>query len=278
MISMEATRAASKPLFLGFGTYDAATNMAIDEAMFRYAAENKRTFIRFYSFERPTIVLSSNDHPANVRMENIQGMDITRRTTGGKPIYVDDNTLTYSIAGPLRIADVRTLVGGPEVHKYFGAVIAGAIAEVIGTEAEVELGKAYSIRVNGRPIAGHGQELKQFSSFLYHGVIAIKPWDAQRINSVLHLRQEDYEELKKLPSVAALSEPDGKNTDTYKSEIITRILSALSATKAGENSATWLEILRIAKPLTKHYRSNDWLYRTDITLKLDSRFCLLYEG
>ncbi len=264
--------------------------MAIDEALFQHARESGRTTIRFYEFTKPSIVLSYSDHPDNARRENMDGVDLLRRITAGKPIYVHNGTLSYSIAGPINVPGRETATTAADIHKYFGSIIAYAIASVIDDPAaKVELGKAYSIRVNGKPIAGHGQHLAKGSTFLYQGIIAILPWDADLINKLLHIRREDFEELKSLPSVKTAATVQ-RSVEEYKARLIRKILAAVYDPETDPiGSREMSEIMQLAVGLKTKYTSEDWLMKAkyvgsgqsngmDITLKLDSRFCLLFEG
>src|SRR5512143_1067110 len=75
-------------------------NMAVDEHLYRLAAESSRTFLRFYRWERPTASLGySQDASRVVDTEfcRSHGIDIVRRMTGGK-LVLHDRELTYSVA------------------------------------------------------------------------------------------------------------------------------------------------------------------------------------
>jgi lipoate-protein ligase A len=264
--------------------------MAIDEALFQHARDTGRTAIRFYEFKKPSIVLSYSDHPDNAKRENLEGVELLRRITAGKPIYVHSGTLSYSIAGPLNVPGSAGVTSVVDVHNYFGTIIAEAIASVINApDVKVELGKAYSIRANGKPIAGHGQHLTTGSAFLYQGIITILPWDADLIDRLLHIRREDFEELKVLPSVKAISTVQ-MSADEYKARLIRKILARVYDPGTDQiDSREMAEIMQKANDLKAKYTSDDWTMRAryasdgqpdgrEITLKLDSRFCLLFEG
>ena len=137
-----------------------------------------------------------------------------------------------NFAGPMK-NNGSSFANTEEIHRHFGSMIAGAISKIIDKSNSIELGKAYSIRVNGKPIAGNGQYLNLGTAFLYHGVMAILPWDAARINALLHLRNEDYEELKVLPSIKALSN-HGKDAEGYKEMLVSGILGLVSAGNAAQ--------------------------------------------
>lgn len=263
----------------GYGKYPAAMNMAIDEVLFRVAAMEKRFFIRFYDFTRPSVILASSDSCSNFIGREGNGIDLTRRMTGGKPIYIDDNVLSYCVTGPIG-SDNPGISTPNGIHSHFGGLIAEALSETIRGES-IELGKAYSIRVNGKPIAGHGQHLIGNSAFMYHGVMAIGPWDANSISRNIKLRKEDIDELSLLPSIKGILKGSSPNWP-YKAELMAKVLSNMRSdfekstdmpTEAREG------MMKEAERLSKSvYGSASWVRREDIALKEDSRFCLLWEG
>jgi lipoate-protein ligase A len=255
-------------------------NMAIDEALFNLAAKEKKFFIRFYDFERSAVVLASSDSAASFIGERNNGMDFTRRISGGKPIYIDNGVFSYCITGPSETTYKQTL-NAVEIHKYFGAIIIKAIKGMSNNEINIELGKAYSIRVNGEPIAGHGQHIRNNHSFLYHGILAIGPWDVEGIQKSLRLIREDSDKLSHMPSMSSLP---GRHNDisTCKKLLMEGILHRMNQSfeKSCEISQKDKElVLRQAETLSKEVYENDsWIYRKDVQLKEGSRFCLLYEG
>lgn len=85
----------------GYGRYSAQMNMAIDEALFSLSCASKKFFVRFYDFSRPSVILAVFDSPNNFVGDSNDSIDITRRITSGKPIYIDDNALAYCITGPI---------------------------------------------------------------------------------------------------------------------------------------------------------------------------------
>lgn len=179
--------------------------------------------------------------------------------------------------------------------------MASSISELIGDDCDVELGKAYSIRVNGRPIAGHGQHLGQgtpphaskvglqaaeddqyFSgdrAFMYHGVLSVAPWNVESIKASMKIRREDSEELKTLPSLSRMT---GMGVAKAKQLFIDTMLRHMDLHFETSSVSTEQEVhtvMQKAASLSQTvYGARDWVYRTDVKLKEDARFCLLYEG
>jgi|YNPNPStandDraft_1061719.scaffolds.fasta_scaffold07204_7 lipoate-protein ligase A len=79
-------------------------NMAVDEALFRWAEEHGGCpVIRFYSWHPPCVSLGKFQKvEANVDLEACRrlGIELVRRPTGGRAI-LHENEVTYSIAAPL---------------------------------------------------------------------------------------------------------------------------------------------------------------------------------
>lgn len=252
-------------------------NMAIDEAMLKLSEEQKEFYVRFYDFTNKSVILSYSDSVDNVFIK--KDVEFTRRITAGKPIYIDDNVLAYSITGPTK-SDVN-LSTSTQVHSLFGNIIANAVKGSIKNGFKVELGKAYSIRIDGKPIAGHGQYINTEHSFLYHGIIAIGPWNSDEIKSTIRIRNEDYNELKQLPNLSELGNND-YSIKEHKLNFISNIRKEVEL-RFKESSDIEIkdkeEIDKSARRFYKNkYSSSGWFNRSDIQLRNDSRFCLLYEG
>ncbi len=271
----------SKVVLFGYDTFDAATNMAIDEVLLYRSESEKKIFVRFYGFTGNTIVLASSDHDQAIKQSNLDGTDLTRRISGGKPIYIHKNVLSYSITGPLNHHRNECTGLTQEIHKEIGSIVAQAIIATTGIDpSSVELGKAYSVRVDGKPIAGHGQFTRLNHSFLYHGVIAVGDWDTKAIESLLKVKDEDYDKLKHLPSLKNLSRNDGLSIGDYKALFINNFISSLPKGDSVSISPHEKgEVVKQAAELKeKKYANPSWIYRDDIELNHNSRFCLLYEG
>jgi lipoate-protein ligase A len=76
-----------------------AFNMAVDEYLFRRLAKDRRTTVRFYRWERPTVSLGYSQRVEDVLdLEYCRknGIDVVRRITGGK-LVLHWREITYSI-------------------------------------------------------------------------------------------------------------------------------------------------------------------------------------
>ncbi|MEM0149979.1 MAG: hypothetical protein QXW10_03730, partial [Candidatus Micrarchaeaceae archaeon] len=204
-------------------------------------------------------------------------IEVTRRISGGKPIYIDKNVLSYSITGPLNGSSV--LHGSTSINNVFGPLIMKAIADTVKSAERLSLGKVYSIEYDGKPIVGNAQHVNASHSFLYHGIAAVGPWDAERINKYLRLRDEDYIALSGLPNIHDIA-GDGYTIQEYKNILVKRLHSVLGTAFSSRSDISQTEkeeILKSAALKAKGtYSDKRWILREDINLKEDSRFCLLW--
>jgi len=261
---------------LGYGRHDAATNMAIDEAMLNLSSRSGKFFLRFYDFDKPSIVLSNSDHPDSIIMENLNGTSVTKRQTAGRPIYLDRNTFSYSITGHVPIGndvphdwDFKS-----KVHSHFGTIIASVIKAMANPEHVVEIGKHKSVVVDGRPIAGHAITTVGHYSFLYHGVLGLDQWDAAKINSLLRIRYKDFEEIGRLPSINSVAKIKSADLSEYRRRFMDLLLDSMGQIQAIE-PADESELLGSAAKLAKQkYSNEDWFLRKDDNLKVRLRFCM----
>ncbi len=207
-------------VYLGYDKFDAATNMAIDEAALNAAERYQKSFIRFYDFDRPAVILSHRESKDDIDIAKCRelGVDISRRLSHGSVILCDTNVLAYSIASPFYTPD--------SAHSYFARRIAGVLKDA-GVE-NVGIGNHFSVRINGGTVAGHGQRWKMGRSLLYHGVMAVEPWNTELINAVIKLRpphsegaKSEYELVGELPAVAHYVKIDKKTIASRMLESVT---------------------------------------------------------
>jgi lipoate-protein ligase A len=277
-------------VYFGYDKFSAAKNMAIDEILKNRCEKDNKIYIRFYDFERPCVILSYSDSKECLRKEAFENkeIEISRRQSGGKPIYIDSNILAYSIIGPLN-KETKEFTSTVSVHNYFGIHIAEAIDKIteIGRE-RITIGDVYSIKIDGKPVAGHAQFPTLSHSFFYHGVLAVGKWDILKINSLLNLSKVDFEALKVSPCITDLLKreeninKDMNSIEKIKQDLAKMILELISGSKYQEiNSKEKSIIVSNAESLaTNKYSTKEWINESNkgIKLKTDSRFCLLYEG
>ncbi len=264
--------------YLGYQKNNIFDNMAIDEALMELADKENKFFFRLYDFDKDSIILAFSDSMENVKALD-KNVELTRRLSAGKPIYIDDNVLSYSFIGPMK--DNNLLKDGESIHNFFGTIIMDSIKSISKDNLipNIKLGKAYSIKLEEKPIVGNGQHISLSHSFLYHGIIAVGNWNADKINNYLNLVRKDYEALKDLPSIESINKVQGKSIDYYKSELIKQIISNINnrfdnVKKLSKDELN--EINKMKSEKVPKYKDINWIDRKDISLKKDSRFCLLW--
>jgi len=179
---------------------DGATNMAIDEALWRgrHAGASPPT-VRFFGWDPPTVSVGYGqplDRHVDVAACRRLGVGLVRRPTGGSAIYHDgpERELTYCVTAT---AD-DLAVGGDllETYRWIArALVRGLNALGAGAEM-VPTGRglgpdpafcfartgAFEIEVGGRKLVGSAQR-RLGTSFLQHGAVLLGV-DAARVREL----------------------------------------------------------------------------------------------
>jgi lipoate-protein ligase A len=169
---------------------DGATNMAIDEALWRgRRAGTSPPTLRFFAWAPPTVSLGYgqrlDDHVDAAACARL-GVGLVRRPTGGSAIYHDgpECELTYSVAATaedLGVGDDLLLT-----YEWIGRALQrglralGADAELMAARRPEGLSPAFcfartatwELEVGGRKIIGSAQR-RQGTSFLQHGAVLL---------------------------------------------------------------------------------------------------------
>jgi lipoyl(octanoyl) transferase len=169
---------------------DGATNMAIDETLWRgRRADTAPPTLRFFAWAPPTVSLgygqSLDDH-IDLAACRALGIALVRRPTGGSAIYHDgpERELTYSV-----VATVGDLEVGADLlltYAWIGRALQrglralGTAAELVAARASEGLSPAfcfartgtYEIEIDGRKVVGSAQR-RQGRTFLQHGSVLL---------------------------------------------------------------------------------------------------------
>ncbi|MDH7477308.1 MAG: biotin/lipoate A/B protein ligase family protein [Candidatus Bathyarchaeota archaeon] len=158
------------------GTYDAYTNMAIDEAILTAKICNLApNTIRFYSWKPSAVSIGKfQDIQNEVNIENCKkyGVDVVRRITGGGTVYHDaEGEITYSV-----IADKKALKA-KDITEVYQKIYAGIVEalKILGINADFNQGDAKTcpnLTVNGKKISGSAQSHKS-GIVLQHGTLLL---------------------------------------------------------------------------------------------------------
>lgn len=161
-------------------------NMAVDEYLFRLAQTSGKTYLRFYTWLRPTASLGcSQDIKRVLNLEECQarGVEVVRRMTGGK-LVLHHLEVTYSVASAR--ANVFTSTLDASYRLISEALVRGLrlLGLPAGLAASTPSGYARSqlpcfayparneVEVNGKKAIGSAQK-RSGSCFLQHGSIPL---------------------------------------------------------------------------------------------------------
>ncbi len=269
--------ASKKPVLVGYGKYGAAQNAAMDEAMLILAERTKKIFIRFCDYNGPALVYASSDHADAIRRDNLNGVEVTRRESGGDPIYLDGKTFSYSIAGGFEDDIVIDLDRKTKIDKYFGGKIVDSIRFMVADPSRVTAGEHHRIDIDGEPVAGHALKTP-LRAFLYEGVVAIERWDAEEIRKLIRLSDDDYERLKRLPNIKENAKLKDQTVEQLKGLFMDQVIFRVCGRDVEHITHSDMEeILKISRGLiVEKYGNPEWVYKTDDKLNKMPRFCLLY--
>ena len=179
---------------------DGATNMAIDEAVWRARqAGVAMPTLRFFAWEPPTVSLGygqSLDRHVSVDACRALGVGLVRRPTGGSAIYHDgpERELTYSV-----IASTEDLGGVVDLLATYHWIARALCRGLRALGAQTEIVAApngdgptpafcfartgrYEIEIGHRKVVGSAQR-RQGNVFLKHGSV-ILAIDVPRIREV----------------------------------------------------------------------------------------------
>lgn len=254
------------------GSYDAATNLAIDDLMLQKAAEEEEAYLRIYDFEDPAVILARNEHINDVR-EFRESHEYTRRDTGGSVIYCDENAIFYSISIPTEQDEFPE-----ELHReYFGPLIAEALSDLGVEEEKLGIGEHFSVRISGKTVSGNSQR-KKSDAVLYHGVLAIEPWDIDELEELIHLREKNGETEKEfiesLPGVLDHVEHDYERGRELAKEFLIQSFTGGDYEEIELTEEDWKEIESLTE---EKYRDEDWLHtaKGSESLEAEQGFCFV---
>ncbi len=193
---------------------DGATNMAIDEAIWRgRQAGTSPPTLRFFGWAPPTVSVGYGQSlSADVDLVACRalGVGMVRRPTGGSAIYHDgpERELTYSVSAS--VEDLGTRSDLLETYRWIGAALLRGL-NTLGVGAELVAAVAsegpipafcfartgrYEIEIGGRKVVGSAQR-RQGSCFLQHGSILLGA-DVPRLRSLFPTTLDPLERMTTL--------------------------------------------------------------------------------
>ena len=169
---------------------DGATNMAIDEALWRgRQAGGAPPTLRFFAWDPPTVSLGYGqtlDPHVDAGACRLLGVGLVRRPTGGSAIYHDgaERELTYSVVATNE--DLGVSADVLEAYRWIARALArglralGAPAEIVAVPRARGQAPAfcfartgrYEIEVDGKKLVGSAQR-RRGRCFLQHGSVLL---------------------------------------------------------------------------------------------------------
>ncbi len=192
-------------------------NMAVDEYLFARAREGKRTVLRFYRWESPTVSLSYGQEAAratDLDFCRANGIDIVRRMTGGKAVLhlreltyslasSDTETFTPTLQDSYRLISLALLMGLDLMGLSARLAPAPPPSYIRGTMPCFAFPARGEVEIGGRKIIGSAQK-RIGASFIQHGSIPIDK-DETLLKAVARFDTEDAK-----VSMTSLSEALGR--------------------------------------------------------------------
>mgnify|MGYP001614364333 FL=1 len=148
-------------------TYDAAMNMAIDEAIVNSVSDRgSLPTIRFYKWKNSSISIGSNQNQDEINLAFCKknNIDVVRRITGGRAVYHDKKDFTYSVIAPINTFDNSIKNAYAEICSW----IINALKD-IGIKSRLE--NTNDIMVKGKKISGNAAKSFDNKIYLQHGTL-----------------------------------------------------------------------------------------------------------
>lgn len=249
---------------------DGATNMAIDEALWRgrQGGDSPPT-VRFFAWSPPTVSLGYGqplDRHVDLAVCQALGVGLVRRPTGGSAIYHDgpERELTYSV-----VATAADLGIGPdllETYRWIGAALLRGL-QALGAPAALVPERppegpvpafcfartgVFEIEVDGRKLVGSAQR-RQGDSFLQHGAVLLGV-DAPRLRTLFPTTRDPLATLTTLE--AALGRRPGFDE---VAEALARAFEQEHGLDLRPGGLSGDETARVAALVTDRYASPAWL-------------------
>lgn len=187
--------------YWGNDSFPANINMALEEFLVNLAAKEKIPSIRFFTFDKDTIVLSYGQATDAIKKLDSQA-ELTRRITGGSHVQQGPNALSYTFVVP----HDGTFAHLTDMRNYYADVV-GKAFENLGIENEIDY-KACGIKIDGRISTAYAT-FWGVESALVHGIIILKPYDVEKIASRIWLKTRkignriytEEDALKNIPAI-----------------------------------------------------------------------------
>jgi lipoate-protein ligase A len=234
---------------------------------------SNQVVIRTAEIAKPAITLARNESLTDIFYQNClaDGIDLTRRQSGGSVIFLDKNLLLYSLIFPSRFFPVLNL---PVIHQEIGGKIALALKD-LGVQ-KVYLGEKFSIALGKGPqfiISGNAVR-KTKDYLLYEGILVLEPLNLEAIQRYIVLRKNEKvneaDLISQLPSLFQVCQRK-INPQELGEKIADRISGEKWQVLKEEEFPDFKEKIKV---LEEKYKSSQWLHLKEARQK-DLGFCLI---
>ncbi|EJN60894.1 lipoate--protein ligase family protein [Halogranum rubrum] len=249
-------------------SWSGAMNMALDEIAAETAADGGPRTVRVYRWNPSTLSLGYRQDPDTVDWAfcEREGIEVTRRQTGGGGIYHDTNgDISYSIVAPKdelpsSLMDCYHLLCTPVLDAFERMGVAADFAEDELPEIYHpacylrELHPAHDIVADGRKISGNAQYRRK-NAVIQHGSLTYSV-DAERHLSTFTGHDVSPETFRE--RVTGIDE----ESETSRSEAVAAVERAL-ADWAAADDGSWTddELERARERAAEKYADDDWVRR-----------------
>ena len=148
-------------------TYNAAMNMAIDEAIVKSVSDGESLpTIRFYKWKNNSVSIGSNQNQGEINLEFCRknNIDVVRRITGGRAVYHDGDDFTYSVIAPINIFD-------NSIKNAYAEICSWIINALKDMGIKSRLQNTNDIMADGKKISGNAAKLFDNKIYLQHGTL-----------------------------------------------------------------------------------------------------------
>ena len=249
-------------------SWSGAMNMALDEIAAETAADGGPRTVRVYRWEPSTLSLGYRQDPDTVDWAfcEREGIDVTRRQTGGGGIYHDEyGDVSYSIVAPKAelpssLMDSYHLLCTPVLDAFDRMDVPADFAEEELPELYHpacylrELHPAHDVVANGRKISGNAQYRRK-DAVIQHGSLTYSV-QADRHLSTFANPETTAETFRE--RVTGVDE----ESETSRSEAVAAVEVALAEWAAAtEGSWTDDELTRARERADEKYAADEWVRR-----------------
>ena len=246
---------------LDFEYADAASNLALEEAVARQVGEGKSpSTLRLWRNRSAAVIGENQSANAELRLEACRelGVEVVRRFTGGGAVYHDLGNLNYSICTPKR--SPSSLEFQQAVFRK-GLDCAATCLDMLGLESSrVPIN---TILVRGRKVSG-GAGAIRWGAIFYHGSVLVST-DLEMVWRILRWEQPPAPralvQSTRLPVTSLMKELGREISIDQVKETLNDAFTKTLMTSLVPGSATEQELHMTCVLVKEKYGSEQWNLR-----------------